>query len=161
MCRVLIPGFVETGVDTYNNFEKIITGQWLILILERFDESLLVMKYAYNLSWSDLVYIKMKTNKTNLKFGDEYLDNEQDKQKLLQLNYCDLKLYNIAKKQFESRLYEIYSGNKTKIQHDIKTMNNVIKYEVDKCKHDNSYYCQSMYKDHWEWHEWAKNIKTS
>ncbi len=113
VCKQIVPDMLKNGEDKFNNIEKIRNGQWLVLILERFDESLLVLKYTYNLTWKDLVYMKMKSNKG--KKNDESI-NEDEKKILEELNKCDLKLYKIAYKVFDLRLNEIYKGNKTAIE---------------------------------------------
>ena len=158
MCRILAPGAI-TGNDTYGNFEKIRNGKWIVLILERFDESLLVLKAAYNLEWTDLVYMKMKHDKA--KDNDQYIESEEDEQKLLELNHCDLRLYGVAYQQFEQRLFQIYKGNETKIQEDIQRMNEVIKNEIMQCENTEfkSIYCQSLQKDSCSvWALWAKKV---
>lgn len=156
VCQQIVPDMLKNGVDKFNNIEKIRNGQWLVLILERFDESLLVLKYAYNLTWEDLVYMKMKSNKG--KKNDESI-NEDEKKILEELNKCDLKLYKIAYKVFDLRLNEIYKGNKTAIENDIKLMNKIIREEIEKCKDqkigEKSLYCKSMKLDHAEWNSWA------
>merc|ERR1712060_805342 len=49
MCRELIPGFVEDGNDKFGNWKRIKRGDFLLLITDRWDESLILLKYAYNL----------------------------------------------------------------------------------------------------------------
>ena len=157
-CKVLIPQLTDKGIDKYNNLDKIKSGQWLILILERFYESLLILKYAYDLQWEDLVYIQQKTNKKN--DNPQYITTQKDKQKFLEINHCDLKLYNIAYQQFEKRLYEIYKNDTNQIQNDIETMNKVRQSEIKKCQQMSvkSLYCQSLPQDQIAWWLWARNI---
>eukprot|EP01084_Bolivina_argentea_P058399 106656_1 len=59
MCKSLMPGY-STKNDTYNVWQQIISGNFLLLIKERYEESLLLLKYAYNMSWSDLIFTSMK-----------------------------------------------------------------------------------------------------
>eukprot|EP01084_Bolivina_argentea_P081172 147013_1 len=111
MCKSLIPGFIESKNDTYNVWQQIISGNFLLLIRERFDESLLLLKYAYNLSWNDLIFNSMKVQSNNT----NYILTQKEKIVLKQLLDCDWKLYNMAQRVFDYRLYQIYKGNKTKI----------------------------------------------
>merc|ERR1712154_204400 len=102
-----------------NAWNSIENGEWLLLITERFDESLLVLMSAYNLSTCDLVYRRQKGGVNRILYQSAYNPNESERKMIKKMNECDWKLYKNALKLFEYRLHEIYGGDNEKKEKDL------------------------------------------
>ena len=173
MCKSLIPDYAwNGGNDTYNNWPNILNGNWLILVTDYWNESMLLLKHAYNLTWTDLVYLYMKKSKHHLQMSD--LSNE-DINKINELSFCDWKLYNISLKIFNKRLYEIYEGDEERMQNDIDSMVKIKDKKIKECNdvNKNTYdfkhydknatnvtklWCKSITLDNEAWRPWAKKV---
>ena len=58
MCNEILGRlYLKYGINSIIKSNNILNGNYLLLITERWDESMLVLKYAYNLSFDDIVYI--------------------------------------------------------------------------------------------------------
>ena len=163
LCKEIIPN---------NKWNQIQSGNFLVLIADRFDESLLLLKEAYNLKWEDLFYKKMtkkpeRISKRILIKNKIKLTKEQDI-KLKRLQDCDWKLYEIATKIFDQRLYEIYGDNKSILQQDIDIMSQIQFKQRDKCllhsvklTLNEQRICKSRWLDNQDWNKWAKEVKSN
>ena len=171
LCKEIIPKYADPDYDATknNNWDRIKFGDFLVLIAERFDESLLLLKYAYNLEWKDLFYKKMTKKSASLtnyqlKRDKIKLTKEQD-MKLKLLQDCDWKLYHIAMKVFDQRLYQIYGNNQTLLQQDIDILRKTQREERHKCllhpsrlSAEQDRICNSHAHDNKFWNKWAKEI---
>lgn len=81
---------------------KVRTGDWLVLVLERFDESLQILREAYGWDMVDILYMSMKTTRTTHKTPL----GAADRTALLGLSPCDTKLYQESLAVFERRVEE-------------------------------------------------------
>eukprot|EP01084_Bolivina_argentea_P180749 312259_1 len=169
-CHEIIPNYADNGIDKYNNWKRIESGDFLILISDRWDESLLLLKYAYNLEWKDLFYKKMTKRpwKDEMKKKKNVVEITQDESiKLKKLNDCDWKLYNVAVEIFDRRLYEIYKDDVKRLEEDIDMMHNVQDAEWHKCFVENTVnfslvekqVCESYLHDNREWNKWAMGLR--
>jgi len=70
---------------------KILNGKHLILVMERMDESLLVLRHAYNLSIDDIVY-----HPKNVGDGVSAIENNSGLEPVRQLEVYDMILYKTA-----------------------------------------------------------------
>ena len=179
-CRSLIRGYVEPmQMDKYNAWNSIQSGEWLLLITERFDESLLILMNAYNLSAHDLVYKRQKGGVNRILYEDAYNPNDEEREMIKKMNGCDWKLYTLALELFEYRLYEIYGGDQKRKQRDLERLDAERERELTRCgmikrkviEKENcrehglrdvdefmfykSVYCKSLNKDNLLWNKWA------
>ena len=182
-CRSLIPGYVQMEKrDIYNVWNKYINnGKWLILITERFDESLLVLKYKYNLSFTDLIYTRQKGRANRQLHKDAYNPNQFERKLIETINECDSKLYSIATKILNHRIYEIYGNDIQQREGDLNILQQINSRHRLRCnqlkrdiidtknmKHHGlndmqqyifykTVYCKSLNRDNIEWNKWAHN----
>ena len=173
MCKSLIPGYAWNDGDIYNNWPNILSGNWLILVTDHWNESMLLLKHAYNLTWTDLVYLYMKKSQHHVQVSDL---NQDDINKINELSSCDWELYNISLKIFNARLYEIYKGDQERMQNDIDTMIEIKDKKIIECNdvNQNTYnykhydvdttnvtklWCKSITLDNGRWRPWAQRLK--
>eukprot|EP01084_Bolivina_argentea_P029959 55579_1 len=151
---------------------NIMNGNWLILITEHWDESMILLKYAYNLNNDDIVYQKMKVSK---KYS--YNLTEMYEYKLRQMLNCDWFLYHLSLHIFHKRIKQLYHSHgyvdyTAELNHDIMelntTQNNIIGQcsefknlnveQIKKYKNENHtdinhvLYCKSIFLDDLDWH---------
>ena len=98
---------------------KIRTGDWLVLVLERFDESLQLLREAYSWDMFDILYVAMKTTVTSHKAPL----NEADRAALLKMSGCDTKLYQESLAVFERRVEEYGKERMVADVEKFKTLN--------------------------------------
>merc|ERR1711871_700445 len=68
MCQHLVRDQQPAGGGSEAEIlHKIRTGDWLVLVLERFDESLLLLREAYGWDLIDILYVAMKTTRSTHK----------------------------------------------------------------------------------------------
>ena len=150
----------------YAHIDNIVSGEWLILITERWLESLLLLKYAYDLKWIDLIYLhNMNTNRKHKPGGDDIMSDlsDEDVDKLYKLNQCDYMIWKYANLVLDYRLKQLYQGNRTLIQIDIETLESVRKNAIRKCrdldgKQLTPLLCKSMELDFTDWVRWAREL---
>ena len=169
MCRELIPGYVQNGMDKYGIWQRIQSGDFLLLITDRWDESLILLKYAYNLQWNDLFYSNMTKKswkRSPIKAKETINITKTEQQQLRSLNDCDWTFYDLAMKIFDRRLFEIYKGDDDMLRADIDTMHKVQMEERDKCLYGlheteiEKRLCESVALDNRQWNQWALALKT-
>jgi len=106
----------------------------LVMIADYFDESLILLKRLLCWEFEDIVYIKLREKKEELKFEEEVKKN------ILTWNHADVTLFDHFNKTFWRKVRQegpsFYEDLKAfrKINQDYQAMCESIKYKSEKCK---------------------------
>mmetsp|Transcript_46709 Transcript_46709/g.130312 ORF Transcript_46709/g.130312 Transcript_46709/m.130312 type:complete len:410 (+) Transcript_46709:212-1441(+) len=154
MCQHLIRDGQPPGGGTEAEImHKIRTGDWLVLVLERFDESLQLLREAYSWDMFDILYVAMKTTRTSHKAPL----NEADRAALLKMSGCDTKLYQESLAVFEQRVEEYGKERMVADVEKFKTLNaKANEICVSKAEQEHPQ-CIQMSMDNMKWSGWAKH----
>lgn len=138
MCNEIFGNlYLEFDVNSIVKSDNILNGKYLLLITERWDESMLVLKYAYNLSFDDIVYItdlkKDRNPEQMISDNDKHLSTEYQNV-IYNLNNCDWKLYKIANEILDHRLFQIYGNDTQKMKQDNKTIYFYRNQQIESCE---------------------------
>mmetsp|Transcript_21219 Transcript_21219/g.51771 ORF Transcript_21219/g.51771 Transcript_21219/m.51771 type:complete len:411 (+) Transcript_21219:41-1273(+) len=100
----------------FSVIRKIASGQWLALVTERFDESMLVLQHEYGLHPLDITYVKMKVNRPPVPPDDPELLEAAEKL-VRRTNFHDQQIHNHANLSLETKLRALYGvrGNKREV----------------------------------------------
>ena len=183
-CRSLIRGYVEPeAYDAYDVWKSIRNGDWLILITERFDESLLLLTYAYNFTLNDLSYIRKKGREKRDLYENAYNPTQDERALILKMHECDAHLYKTALEIFNHRIFQIYGNDHKRKQKDLGKLKEINNINAKRCsllknekinmgnmynhgfKDEAQYvftktvYCKSMNRDDILWNKWAHDYQ--
>mmetsp|Transcript_62429 Transcript_62429/g.184696 ORF Transcript_62429/g.184696 Transcript_62429/m.184696 type:complete len:437 (-) Transcript_62429:74-1384(-) len=139
------------------NFKEVIarakSGDFLLLVMERMLESMLVFWHEYKLHPLDVTYLSKKVRKEDVVKASETLAAESA---LHTMSLYDSKLHSVADELLTSKLQEIFSESSMKQAYDdLEALNDMLH---DACKSSDavpelSYWCLEKELDNVPWHK--------
>jgi len=148
-------------IDFQNLFRDIENGKHIMMVAERMEESLIVLRHAYNLSIDDVVFFSKKVHYKAQSSGAA--DNKKDLeafQAWRTIHSIDMKLHNTANKKLDQWIQHI---GREKVEKEVEELERLAQEYADECKNIGSLpkrekeNCKCLTLDTEEWEAYFNN----